>query len=271
MAYIHGTGPGEQERLSRLNALLNARALDRLRIARGARVLDVGCGIGQLTRAMARAAGASGRVVGVERSPAQIAEGERRARAEGEPESLDIRCGNAFELPLGDDEWGTFDVVHARFLLEHVTEPQRVVDAMVRATRPGGRIVLEDDDHDLLRLDPPLPAFEAVWRAYIESYRVAGCDPFVGRRLPAMLAAAGAAPAVTDWPFFGACRGGPTFDTIVDNCIAIIQGAQGAIVKAGGADAAAVDAALDALDRWRDSPGASFWYGTFWAEAKKPV
>ena len=74
--YIHGTAPEEQERLSRLNEILNERSLHGLNIRLGERVLDVGCGLSQLTRGMARKAGSEGVVIGIEENAEQIAEGE---------------------------------------------------------------------------------------------------------------------------------------------------------------------------------------------------
>ena len=71
---------------------------------------------------------------------------------------VELREGDVYSLPLRDDEWGSFDVVHTRFLLEHVPDPQAVVDEMVRAVRPGGRVALLDDDHELLRLAPEVPS-----------------------------------------------------------------------------------------------------------------
>jgi 2-polyprenyl-3-methyl-5-hydroxy-6-metoxy-1,4-benzoquinol methylase len=47
---------------------------------------------------------------------------------------------------------GHFDVAHARFLLEHVPDPLVIVRTMVRAVRPGGRVILADDDYEGLRL-----------------------------------------------------------------------------------------------------------------------
>src|SRR2546429_8372429 len=179
--YVHGTNPDEQARLTALNDLMNEASVRELRPAHGEHVLDVGAGLGQLTRAIARRTGT--RVVAVERSPEQIAEALRQARAAGEEGLLDIRQGDAERLPLADDEWGSFDLAHTRFLLEHVTDPLDVTRAMVRAVRPGGRIVLEDDDHDLLRLWPEPAGVMAVWKAYIRSYDRAGRDPFVGRGL----------------------------------------------------------------------------------------
>ena len=266
--YIHGTAPEEQRRLSRLNELLNGRSLARLRIRPDDRVLDVGCGLGQLTRAIARASGAGGVVVGIERSREQIAEGLRQAAGSGE--RVDIRQGDAAAPPLHAAEWGTFDVVHTRFLLEHLSDPQPVVDAMVRAARPGGRIVLEDDDHELLRLFPPVPAFEAVWKAYMRTYQAGGRDPLVGRSLTVLLARAGADPVACDWPFFGACHGSPDWDVIVSNCRAIVTGARTAIESAGIARAG-FDEGLRAYDAWSGSRGSAFWYCTFWAEGVKPA
>jgi cyclopropane fatty-acyl-phospholipid synthase-like methyltransferase len=76
--YIHGTAKEEQARLSQLNQLLNDAALRELRLRGGERIVDFGCGLAQLTRAMARQAGT--RAVGLERSAEQIAEAMRQAR-----------------------------------------------------------------------------------------------------------------------------------------------------------------------------------------------
>ena len=209
--YIHGSAPDEQRRLSRLNELLNEGTLRELALKGGEKILDVGSGIGQLTRAMGRAAGPDGRVLGIERDPSQLDEARRQACADREEELVEFRAGDALALPLGDLEWGTFDLVHTRFVLEHVSDPLGVVRAMVRAARPGGRIVLADDDHDVLRLWPEPPGFTTVWQAYIRTYDRLGNDPFVGRRLVGLLHAAGAVQFRNHWLFFGSCAGMPTF------------------------------------------------------------
>ncbi|MBW8885258.1 MAG: class I SAM-dependent methyltransferase [Planctomycetia bacterium] len=58
--YLHGTAPDEQDRLGLMNGLLNANSLCEMHLAPGERVLDVGCGLGQLSRDMARQVGLSG-------------------------------------------------------------------------------------------------------------------------------------------------------------------------------------------------------------------
>lgn len=115
--YLHGTSPDEQKRLTMLNDLLNEASLREMGLKGGERVLDVGSGLAQLTRAMGRLAGPTGRVVGIERSTIQIAEAKRQAAFAGEENLVELRQGDALNLPLRDGEWGTFDVAHTRFLL----------------------------------------------------------------------------------------------------------------------------------------------------------
>src|SRR5207245_212960 len=117
--YLHGTEPLEQRRLSRLNELINRASLRELALRGGERILEVGSGLGQFARAMARAAGPAGHVLGVERSRRQIAGAARTARAAGEAGLAEWRRGDALDLPLRRGEWGRVDVAHARFLLEH--------------------------------------------------------------------------------------------------------------------------------------------------------
>ncbi len=262
--YVHGTTAGEQDRLSRLNALMNAASLRELGLKGGERVVDFGCGLAQLTREMARAAGRP--VVGIERSREQLDEALRQAKAAGEEHLVELREGDVTSPPLGDDEWGRFDVAHARFVLEHVADPLAVVRQMVRAVRPGGRIVLADDDHDVLRLWPEPPGLMPVWQSYVRTYDRLGNDPYVGRRLVSLLHQAGATPVRNTWIFFGSCSGEPSFPAFVENLARILEGAREAILVAGALDPAHLIEAIAALRRWGGRPDAAFWFATPWAE-----
>ncbi|HUL58192.1 MAG TPA: methyltransferase domain-containing protein [Anaeromyxobacteraceae bacterium] len=262
--YIHGTDPAEQARLSTLNDLLNAACVREIALSGGERVLDVGAGLGQLTRALARAAGRA--AVGIERSPAQLEAARRLAREAGEERLAELREGDALAFPIAGGEWGTFDVAHARFLLEHVPEPAAVVAQMVRAVRPGGRVVLCDDDHSLMRLHPEPPGFRAAWDAFVRSYDRHGNDPYVGRRLPALLAAAGATPRRATWIFFGACAGEAAFPAFAANVAANLSGARAAIAETGMVREDEVDRAVEALDAFARRADAVIWYAMPWAE-----
>lgn len=269
MSYIHGTSPDEQRRLSLMNDIANAGSLREAAVRPGDHVLDVGSGLGQLTRMMARQAGPTGRVVGVEFSAEQLEAARRLAAEAGEADLVELRQGDAAAPPLEAGEWGSFDLVHTRFLLEHLQDPASVVRAMVRAARPGGRIVLEDDDHDLLRLWPEPAGVMAAWSAYQESYRRNGCDPLIGRKLSRLLHEAGALPSRSTWIFFGACAGDPAFPSVVANLHGVLAGARGEILRTGAIGADAFDRALESLLAWESVPGASFGLAIAWAEGRK--
>lgn len=236
------------------------------------RILDVGAGLGQMTRTLARIAGPGAAVVGVERDPLQIAEAGRQADLDGEGGLVELRQGEAERLPLRSDEWGTFDVAHARFILEHVPDPLAVVKQMAAAVRPGGRVLLIDDDHEALRLWPPAPpALQRAWEGYWQSYTRLGCDPLVGRRLPALLHEAGVPATRVTTVFFGACAGSPSFDSVVDNLRGVFEGSAPRLAEAGLLPAAEMDAALRALEAWRGHPAATVWYSLPFASGQRPL
>ncbi len=270
--YIHGTSTAERQRLTLMQRLLNEAERAVLDLSGARRILDVGAGLGQMARTLARAAGPGAWVVGVERDPLQIAEAGRQADLDGEGGLLELRQGEAEHLPLRKDEWGTFDVAHARFILEHVRDPLAVVKQMAAAVRPGGRLLLIDDDHEVVRFWPSPPhALQHAWESYWRSYARLGCDPLVGRRLPALLHEAGAPATRVTTVFFGACAGSATFKPVVDNLRAVLEGSAPGLAEAGVLAPAEMDAALLALEAWRAHPGASLWYSLPFAEGRRPA
>jgi SAM-dependent methyltransferase len=269
--YLHGTSAQEQERLGLMNRLLNENSLRELRLQPGEHVLDVGSGLGQLSREMGRQVGSQGRVVGIERSSEQLESARALAAAASDRPCVEFRAGSAEQPPLADEEWGRFDVAHARFLLEHVPDPVAVVRQMVRAVRPGGRIVLEDDPHDTLRLWPEPLGFGPLWTAYQRTYDRLGCDPLIGHRLVSILVEAGADPVRNSWPFFGACAGQK--DLLlghVENLIGILQGVKTPILRLGEFDEGYFKDCIEALRAWSLRPDAAFWYAVSCAEGHRP-
>ncbi len=268
--YIHGTSPEEQARLTLLNkVLLNEACLGELSLSGGEKVLDVGSGLGQFSRAIAKAAGHP--VLGIERSEDQMREAVRQARNDGEEKLVEFREGDARKLPLRDDEWGTFDVAITRYLLEHVPDPLNVVKEMARAVRPGGRVVLADDDHEILTVYPEIHGFPELWEAYMRTFTALGNDPIVGRKLVSLLHEAGIKPVRNNWIFFGSCRGEDRFDVYVDNLVGVIAGAKQQVISEGGLDERKFDNVIEAFAGWRRLSDASLWYAVSWAEGLKAI
>jgi hypothetical protein len=140
---------------------------------------------------------------------------------------------------------------------------------MLQTVRPGGRIILEDDDHEIMRLWPEPEGFGALWQAYARTYAWLGNDPNIGRRLVSLLYEAGAAPVRNTMIFFGACAGSPHFEACVENLIGVIAGAREKVLAARMLDEHNFDQAIEALQSWRLLPDAAIWYAIAWAEARR--
>jgi len=101
------------------------------------RWLDVACGPGIVSLALAARAGA---VHGVDLTAAMIAVAQREAAAAGLANAT-FAVGDATALQLPE---ASFDGAVARFAIHHLPQPSRLFAALARVVRPGGRIVVAD-------------------------------------------------------------------------------------------------------------------------------
>ena len=254
--YIHGSDPAEQGRLSRLNDLINARCFPKLKLEGGFRILDVGSGLGQLTYRMSEAVGSDGFCLGIERDTNQLSV----ARKNHVAPNLEFRQGDALDLPLTSRELESFDFTHARFLLEHLSDPAKAVSEMVKSLKPGGRIFLADDDHQSLTLFPEPIGFQALWSAYMASYVEVGNDPFIGRKLTKLLVDQGIGNVRNDVVFFGDCVGTETFPLFVDNLIGIISTSHDVMITSKLISDREYQSAIQSIRDWSSLPHAAIWY-----------
>ena len=114
-----------------------ARICDGARLNSRTRALDVGCGPGIVTEALARHAG---EVIGCDVTPAMLARARARAAAAG---LSNISCvpARAESLPFENDY---FDVVVSRSAVHHFPDPRAALREMARVARSGGRVITVD-------------------------------------------------------------------------------------------------------------------------------
>jgi ubiquinone/menaquinone biosynthesis C-methylase UbiE len=160
--------------------------LDAMQIDAAKMVLDIGCGTGVAARAIARRRAFSGRVLGIDLSPALAQAAAHLAADEGLGDRVEFRAGDCRRIDLAD---GAFDAAVAHTLLSHVDDPLAVVKEAARLVRPGGMIGLFDGDYASLTFGHADPAKgkaydEAIIRGLITS-------PRVMRQMPRILRAAG--------------------------------------------------------------------------------
>lgn len=171
---LRATDPRQQEIL--------ATYLARIVWPSNARVLEIGCGTGAITRALAARPGVA-EVVGVEPSPGLL----KRAQALAATlPSVSFVEADGRDVPLPD---GSFDVVVVHTVLSHVPTPDRVVTEALRLLRPGGWAAFFDGDYATMTVaraaeDPLQACVTAFADHYIHDTRVM-------RRLPRIAADAG--------------------------------------------------------------------------------
>lgn len=258
--YIHGTTPEEQRRLALMNTILNARCMAELGLEGGERVLEMGAGTGIFAADLARAVGTEGQVIAIEQDRQQLQTARRGPGGEAAELAFDLREGDAYDPPLSEQEWGSFDLVHARFLLEHLTDPGKAVANMVRAARPGGRIALTDDDHSLMRFWPDPGGMASLWSDYARQYELSGSDPNVGSKLVSLLVEAGARPVRTAMVNFGSCAGEETFEAVALNLAGVVESARSALIAATSWTEETFREAIDRYMTWSRRPDAAIWY-----------
>ena len=109
-----------------------------------AAVLDLGCGTGVVTRAIAARDGFAGTVTGVDQSPEFIAAARAARRRGGVGDRVEFVVGDvhALDLPAA-----SFDAVVAHTLVSHVRDPLAVLAEAARVVRPGGSVAIFDGDY----------------------------------------------------------------------------------------------------------------------------
>jgi SAM-dependent methyltransferase len=124
------------DRLSALSDVFDRSTAERLLdcgIGAGWRCLEVGAGSGSIAVWMAQRVAPGGSVVATDLDPRHV--------VNEVASHLEIRQHDIERDPLPAD---AFDLIHARLVLSHLSDPDRAMDRMVSALRPGGWIVLED-------------------------------------------------------------------------------------------------------------------------------
>jgi SAM-dependent methyltransferase len=115
---------------------LGERTMDRAGMVAGDRVIDVGCGCGQTSVALARRVGPAGRVLGIDVSTAMIEEARREAAAVG---LANVRFENV-DARTHSFERGAFDVVYSRFGVMFFADPAAAFANLRKALRSVGRL-----------------------------------------------------------------------------------------------------------------------------------
>jgi SAM-dependent methyltransferase len=150
------------------------------------RVLDIGCGPGTITADLAELV-PHGSVMAIDAAGAIVEQARANAVRRGLT-NVDFAVGDAHALAFPD---GSFDVVHAHQVLQHVGDPVMVLREMGRVCAPGGVVAVRDADYAAMTWHPALPGLTAWRELYEKVARANGGEPDAGRQLLSWARAAG--------------------------------------------------------------------------------
>lgn len=201
--YLLGHDPRELRRLDmqgRLYREVTVRALVEAGVRPGMRVLDIGCGSGDVSAVAAEVVGPGGEVVGIDRGEAAVMTARERASAAGLT-NVSFHVGEVGEAGSGSriGAGGRFDALVGRFVLMHQRDPSGVLAAAVRAVEPGGPVVMIESWMELIRSghsEPHSPLYDEIVRFKCDVVEAAGADVRAGGRLRRIFVDAGLPPPV---------------------------------------------------------------------------
>lgn len=187
--YVLGHADVEVQRLLMQGRLYNSHTEQALRLAGlrpGMRVLDVGCGPGDVSFVAAELVGPTGSVIGVDAS-GDIIELARSRAVERGLSTVRFESATIDDIVLD----GPVDAVIGRLILMHLPDPVAALRQLAELVKPGGVVAFAEFDMTAAGSVPDLPVSRALVDGIAEGFRGAGLDPGFGTTLHTLFQRAG--------------------------------------------------------------------------------
>jgi ubiquinone/menaquinone biosynthesis C-methylase UbiE len=161
---------------------------------KGMKTADICCGCGDVPLLISREFGV-GHIVGIDHSEAAIVYA-RNLQEEFNVANADFQRGDATALMLEDN---SFDFVLCRLSLQIFSQPELILQELIRIAKPGGRIYTLCEDYDLILGYPESEPIRQTYHLAVEYGRQMGMDLRNGKKLYGMLSAARLEDIRTDY------------------------------------------------------------------------
>ena len=224
--YVLGHSDLELERLGRQGALfsdLTRDLLQRAGLKKGMQVLDIGCGVGDVSLIAADLVSQEGTVKGIDPAAEALAIARMRLEADGKTWAS-FSQGTLESL----EECTPFDAVIGRFILIHLANPAQALSALRSRLRTGAIMSFIEFDLSTAEVYPPLTFFQQCIGWVNEVYRRIGRQLDMGVALFSTFRAAGLTPEMA-----GLTRITPANDAAIDFLVDSVRSLLPAIVKLG--------------------------------------
>ncbi len=193
--YVLGHSPAELARLEQQAAFFAEMTRDglvRAGVAPGMRVLDLGCGVGDVSLIAASLVGPTGKVTGIDISEGAVGIARARAAASGvtharfEQSRIDAFAG-----------YGDYDVVVGRYIVIHIPDPVGMLRDIVGKVKKDTVLAFMEMDMSTTASTVPVPLFEQSMQRIMDVYKRLGSEPDTGSKLYSIFRAAGLEPQLT--------------------------------------------------------------------------
>jgi 2-polyprenyl-3-methyl-5-hydroxy-6-metoxy-1,4-benzoquinol methylase len=204
--YPLGYSEQEAQRLADQAAYLEGITEDLLRqagLTSGMRVLDIGCGAGDVSLLAARIVGEEGSVLGVDRASSTLEMARRRITSTG---IANVRFAEADLASFETDQ--EFDAIVGRLVLLYLPDPAMVLRRLLRHLRPGGIVAFHEFDMSEVSQVPQSALFAKTRGLILESFTAGGAETDMGTKLYTTFLEAGLPPPNMNATTLVAC--GPT-------------------------------------------------------------
>ena len=265
LGYVHGYEDAESQRLLDQSHILEDLLHHDTTFAPGSRVLELGCGVGAQTRIVARR-NPEVRFTCVDINQASL-DAARAAALEANLSNVSFQLGDARALP---EPSHPFDAAFFCFVLEHLPDPERVLEHAMTLVRPGGTLMAIEGDHGSTFFHPQSKLGWRTIQCLIDLQAAQGGDALIGRRLHSLFSGVGITDVQVDPRFVYADPSRPDWvEWFTERTyIAMVAGAREQALAAGMMTASEWDAGISEL---RESKRGSFSYTFFKARGKAPV
>jgi SAM-dependent methyltransferase len=180
--YVLGRSEKESQRLVRQSAFLRPsteRVFRKAGIGAGMRVLDVGCGAGDVSFLTAELVGPAGSVVGIDRDPGVLGLARERAKEGGFSNVTFAEC--EIDAVRATEP---FDAIVGRFVLMYQADPVATLRHLSRAVKSGGLLLVQETDFSGGIITwPALALWQQVSYWITETFRRGGVHHDIGRKL----------------------------------------------------------------------------------------
>ena len=162
-------------------------------ITEGMKVLELGCGPGEVSELLSEIVGPTGSVIAVDRSNEMLSVAEANLKEAGRSNVRFVRADlNDAPGYLGDVDHSSLDVVAGRRVLMYLTSPDQVLASLLPWLREGGLVVFEEADSTICPGHvATMPAHERGVTLLDRMLAEEGVDRSIGFHLPATYVAAG--------------------------------------------------------------------------------